>query len=371
MDDPVSLPALAALDDDRWRRLAAQSPSTPAPTADPAPPTLPETLAAAADAPLPRYLVERKARPVAPTVVRDAADVAAQQKLDAFRESMTGTYQTVDGKELKVATPFQMDDGYPNQHAYLDPTKSDHLRQRNVAAQRAQLDPEAYGRVVCGRGTPAEIHALTQALLDAQPPGSVATAAQLRQLMFDNCVGVDCAGYVQQAYLSVTGQTRAQAGLGKIVNESLSNLGQRGFARVGAVGDLRPGDIVVLAAPAGDRVGHRTIVYEQRIATASDMRSLLASQHPMQIAFAIGGPLHVIEVDSSWGCGVVVGRHVEGRAERGGVAREAWLYNESTRQWASWSPVDQTFWVSDGPYGHPLDGFFREGGLGARDGAAP
>jgi len=359
MDDPVSL---RALDDDRWQRLVAGS--TPAPVAavtrqlPPVP-----FLDVAVDLPLAPRTPVVTGKQVAPIAVRDARDVAAQQKLDAFRESMTGTYRTPDGKELRVATPFKMTGGYINQKEYLAANDHQHLRERDAVAAVAHLPPGAYGRILCGRGTPGEIHAFTQALLDAQPPGTIGTAADLRQLMFDNGIGVDCAGYVQQAYLSVTGQTRGQARLAGIVDESLSNLASKGFVNVSAVGDLRPGDIVALGAPPGESVGHRTIVYDQHVATAPEMRALLASGQRAQVDFALGGPVRLLQVDSSWGCGVLDdARHVVvGQASAGGVLRETWLYNDTTQQWASWDKASGRFWTSATPYAHPLDGFFRKG----------
>src|SRR5580698_1333749 len=162
MDDPVSL---RTRNDDPWQRVLGQP--TPAPAAVVTPPTPPPPCPADAarpvDVPLGRCPVQVTAGRIEPTMQRDAQDVETRRRLDAFRDAMTGTYRTVDGKELTVAAPFQMGAGYANQLDYMrDPA---HLSQRNAAAQRADLSPEAYARVVCGRGTPGEIHALAQSLL--------------------------------------------------------------------------------------------------------------------------------------------------------------------------------------------------------------
>jgi hypothetical protein len=361
MDDPVSL---RSSNDDRWQRLVGQPAPTPAGAVTPPTPPCPPCPADAAqpvDVPFGRCPVQVATGRVDPTMQRDAQEHETQGRLDAFRGAMTGTYRTVDGTELKVAAPFQMGAGYANQQDYMrDPA---HLSRRNAAAQRANLSPEAYARVVCGRGTPGEIHALAQSLLASQPAGKIVTSSDLRKLMFDNCIGVDCASYAQQAYLKATGQTRSQAGLGDIMNESLTNLAHRGFQRVSAVSDVRPGDVVVLGPPKGDVVGHRTVVYDQRAPTSSEMRALLDSRNPAKIDFVVGGPVRVLEVDSSWGCGHFVhgesGDRVEGHPDEGGVKRVTWLYNESTAQWATWDKQGGTFHTSPTPYDHPLDGFFR------------
>ena len=369
MNNPVSL---RARDGDPWQPLSGRL--TPAPAAGVSPPAPPPSPcptipAPAVDAPLARCFVPAAPPRVEPTARRDARDVETQARLDSFREAMTGTYRTSDGKELRVSAPFQMTTPYDNQIDFMKEKHPDHEAQQRAAERRSQLTPEACNRVRSGRGTPEEIHALTQALLDGQPPGAITTPSGLRELMFEYRVGVDCAGYVQQAYLRATGQTRAQAGFRAFVNEDLSNLAHRGFQRVSSVSDVRPGDIVALESHDGG-VGHRTIVYDQRVLGATGMRALLASGERAQVGFALGGPVRVLEVDSSWGCGYLV--HVPARSgrpatdklygdpEQGGVQRETWLYNESTQQWASWDPRSGAFSTSDTPYNHRLDGFFRK-----------
>ncbi len=185
--------------------------------------------------------------------------------------------------------------------------------------------------------------------------------------MFDCGIGIDCAGFAQAAYLHATGQTRAQARFAGPLDEDLSNLGARGFHRVGTA-DVRPGDLVVLGPqdPKNPHdVGHRAVVYDARLATASDMRHLLhpdggdssgSPVSPVRASFAIGGPVRVIEVDASWGS--------NGVAPRGGVQRQTWFFNEATGLWASEAKDGDTttfFGAWPRPYDHPLDGFYRKG----------
>jgi hypothetical protein len=293
---------------------------------------------------------------------RDARDAQVRRQLDAFYMSLTGWYYTPAGKEpgnhlgpgVAVGTPFMMNPGYPSQQQFLANPKK-HAAMERIAA-RAGLSSAALARVQAARGTPEEIHRLTQALIDAQPPGTVFTSLSVRQLMFDHAIGIDCAGYVQQAYLLARGRTAVEAGFTSILNERLSGLAYRGYQRIEAVADLRPGDLIVLNHPPSEPhdPGHRAIVYDQRVATAADLRTLLASRRGQ--AFALGGPVRVLEMDSSYGSW--------GIPAKGGVQRQTWLYNESTGRWAREILEDKkpTLILKHNLYGHPLEGFYRRKG---------
>ncbi len=68
--------------------------------------------------------------------------------------------------------------------------------------------------------------------------------------------------------------------------------------------------------------------------------------------FLQGGPVHVFEVDSSWGAG--------GRAPLGGVAREIWLFNESTKTWGYFDGLRGGAFTESkkGAYDHTIVGLF-------------
>jgi hypothetical protein len=286
-----------------------------------------------------------------PIASRDVHDVQTQQRLDAFRMSLTGWYHTPSG-DLAAVTPFLMSPGQAKQRAFLaNPTKQAELQK---IAARAGLSSTALARVHCGRGTPDEIHRLTQALIDASPRDTKWDPYAVRQLMFDNAIGLDCAGYTQQAYLYATSRTAAQAGFDTLTNESLSGLSGRGYARTAAIADVRPGDIIVFHPPPQFRgePGHRAIVYDQRVATVDDMKTLLSSAQGQH--FAVGGPIRVLEMDSSYGSG--------GTSTAGGVQRQAWLYNERTRQWATLNGSGSRIEVAASLYWHPLEGIYRKKG---------
>jgi hypothetical protein len=291
--------------------------------------------------------------PPAPTPLPNVRDVRTQRGMDAFRMSLTGWYHTPSG-DVAVATPFLMSPGYREQKAFLANPQNRAAMQD--VARRAGLSNVALARVQSGRGTPDEIHKLTQALIDEQPAGKVRCPSDVQKLMFDHAIGMDCAGYVQQAYLHATGRTRAEAGLDTITNESLSGLSRRGYEPIGEIACVRPGDLIVFGPRPGESgdPGHRAIVYDQRLATADDMRTLLADSKGQ--AFAIGGPIRVIEMDSSYGSG--------GNYDRGGVQRQTWLHNEATGQWAQ-EVLDGDsvrFAITPTLYAHPLEGFYRRKG---------
>ncbi len=276
-----------------------------------------------------------------------------QSGLDAFRMSVTGWYRTQAG-DVAVSVPFLMAPGYAEQQASMrKPEVQAELKQ---AVARLGLPQDTVDRIHAGRGTPDEIHRLTQALIDGQPADRSWTPVDVRRLMVDHMIGLDCAGYAQQAYLHATGRTATEAGLGAITLENLSGLSGKGFAHVDDVAQLRPGDLVVFSPmpKAAQDPGHRAIVYDQRPATVNDLQTLLSTGDGQ--AFALGGPVRVVEIDSSFGSG--------GFASKGGVERQTWLYNESTRGWAQEKLDGSSVHIEPAStlYGHPLEGFYRKKG---------
>jgi len=300
----------------------------------------------------------------------DAPDPSVQSGLDAFFQSMCGSYHTPTGVVV-VPTPFMMGRGYLDQRKFK--ANNDNKRAMARLAVTAGISQTALDRVQQARGTPDEIHALTQALIDLQPDGmavddpvtSVSQPDDVRKLMHQHAIGIDCAGYVQQAYLLATGRTRAQVGfVPNILNEALFVLPQRGFARFTSVAALRPGDIIEFNSPPdSDEPGHRTIVFDQRVATDDHMNAILAADRGPD--FVGKATVRVLEMDSSYGSG--------GYYRAGGVQRQTWIFNETSQQWAylhlvdAWDTgSDPKRWAVDriGALYAPdvLDGFYRRRG---------
>jgi hypothetical protein len=280
-----------------------------------------------------------------------------QQGLDAFRMSTAAWYHTPSG-DVVAAAPFLMGpETDPRTGATEAPTKPvgpEEQAELERAQRRTGLDADAMHRIHVGRGTPEEVRRITQALIDGQADDTVWTPLGVRELMVEHQIGFDCAGYTQQAYLRATGMTADQARFDVPLNESLAGLAGRGYARIRELANVRAGDIIAFDPPPGKTVGHRAIVYDQRIATASDMRTLVSSgagQH-----FAVGGPIRVLEMDSSFGS--------HGFVDSGGAERQTWLYNETTRAWAHLTLDEDTTAITlwSTLYNHPLEGFYRSRG---------
>ncbi len=297
-----------------------------------------------------------------------------QSGVDAFFRSAAASYTSpanipmgAASTSLIVAPTFMMGKGYPDQLAFkADQGKMDALKKM---ASGGGISEGVLGRMQVGRGTPDEIHALLQAIVNAQPATMTLLNTQaiawqpndVRQLMHNSAIGLDCAGYVQQAYLRATGRTRAQLGWDTLDNEGLFNLGGNGFRKFSKVTDLRPGDIVVFNATQAGQPGHRTIIFDQRPATADDKSALAAATNATD--FSATGDLRVVEMDSSYGSW--------GDFHQGGVMRQLWVFNGT--KWAhvvrlsQELPPHQDFRtlpllsVQDGLYGpgDKVEGFYR------------
>jgi cell wall-associated NlpC family hydrolase len=292
--------------------------------------------------PLPRAAVA----PVTPATDAER-DAQVQEGLDAFRLAMNPAYRVPDALP-RPGTTFQMSDPYETQRATIQANQAAVAK----AAAAARLSGDDLRLVLSGRGSPHSLQALTQALIDAgRVPSTVDGGPRLepriRQMMFDCGIGIDCAGYVQQAYLRTMGVSASAAGWRARTNEDLSNLGARGFVRIGDLARVRPGDIVVLGPPP-KQPGHRAIVYEQHVATESDLAELRERSGASR-AFASTPPIRLLSVDSSWGS--------SGHAEFGGVRRETWWYSASTGQWAWLDQGDdrsRAFRTAGTPMDHPF-----------------
>ena len=291
---------------------------TPAPVRDPFEhpmPLLPQSLPRTALAPA-------AAVPATPA----ARDAQVRVSLDAFRQAMNAPYHTPEGVAWP-GTTFQMSTPYPMQVTEV-PRNASALR---LAIASAHLDPADAVDVLTARGSPEAIHAVTQALIDhgQLPPASEGDLdSRVRLMMFNHGIGVDCAGYVQQAYLRVMRLDRADAGFRRS-NEDLSTLGARGYTRVGDLASVRPGDIVALGppfTPPGFRSepGHRAIVYEQHLASGGELGEL-GAMGAAGARMVDAGPVRIVQVDSSWGSG--------GDPSMGGVRRETWWHSETTGTW--------------------------------------
>ena len=334
MVDPISGSSPSAWnptpdgDEDGRRRTATR----PRPPVVPDPPELPDVHAA---------LLVRAAKTLAPRVgLTDAVDNSTvrvdagtlQQRLRAFFDASKPTYRVPVGDkefvEVEVPTPFRMAVPTGRQHSPPDEVRLRYLAQE-VIVRKHYTELQAIARRIgipsieairVGRGTPAQVHALTQALLDLNklppPEPGVSLPLSIRRMMSDYGIGFDCAGYAQGAFLAAQGITRAQAGFTSPLNEDLSRLSRAHFSRV-APEDSAPGDILSLGPSPNDSTGHRLIVLDAHVASPEEVERY--------VGFGAGpnGHFTVLVVDSSFGSAA--------DPAKGGLGRETWLYQAGSK----------------------------------------
>lgn len=190
---------------------------------------------------------------------------------------------------------------------------------------------------------------ITQALIDSGGLANPGTASfkEVRALQRKFKIGIDCAAYVQQAFIYVfTGKddnsetVRTNLGLKpKMADERLDELKDqpRHFQKVDLL-DARTGDLIILKPHPNstDGANHTVIVAEHTI-----------DPHDSNV--------HKFTVDASWGTDAY-------GEEYGGVARRTLCYNTSTKEWWDISPVDGSVEYKNdiGPYDrHELQGVYR------------
>ncbi|MCL4751877.1 MAG: hypothetical protein KJ015_17075 [Myxococcales bacterium] len=258
----------------------------------------------------------------------------------------TGGPYRVGGRDIQVAPAFRMVGGM-NQGTATE----------SVARIRKALGPDAYrriaadvGYVTAGKGTPDQVRRVTQAIIDSPVGGRYPTTeAGIRQLMWDHGIGMDCSGYVHHAFLAVRGGA-SRFGLGDALTSGLQSPSGSVFQRVHPR-SAHPGDVILLTN-GSDGTGHKVIVYARHeVPRGTEMHDRLAR------ALGTGASrFHLLEVDSSWGAG--------GRADRGGVERRVWAFDEVTQRWASLEKDSRGQWHAfasekAGPYDHDLGGIYR------------
>jgi len=276
------------------------------------------------------------------------------QRLDAFMTLARPTFRTSDG-DVSVAIPFHMNTPLYEQFALA----VGHVATLAAAGRRVGMTDYAVALVTAGRGTPVQIASLTQELLDEGLLPADQTKAldqRVRTMMVDYGIGLDCAGYVQQALLAARGVTRAAAGLRAPLLEDLSGLAQRGYARV-SLEEVRTGDLFIFRPPAPrpydpNPVGHTAIVRDSHATTATELAWLTQTIGISPEAAANGG-WTTFRFDSSWGS--------SGVATAGGVARRTLWHDAVNGTWI-WTMDAGRIQSGRLAYGHEIDGIYRAKG---------
>ncbi|MBX3184706.1 MAG: hypothetical protein KIT72_05125 [Polyangiaceae bacterium] len=282
------------------------------------------------------------------SATKSAGPSAAQvlRRLDAHREAFAGPY-LVDGKKLHVDPQFRMMGGFGT-----GPDQALELAKRALAPEVYQELASQIAMVASGKASAPMLVRVTQALIDAGAHRELGSGEEaVRKMMWKHGIGVDCSGYTRSAFLASRGVSEQQAGRYGIPKSSdgFNPNVMSGFRKV-APEQVRAGDVCVLGR-VGD--GHKVIVASHSLIPGGNKVEVPGHQGPLPSSFTQGGPIHLMEVDSSWGAG-------RDGSESGGVRRALWLYNESSKSWASidyygaFRPSK-----SSGPYDYPLTGFYR------------
>ena len=269
---------------------------------------------------------------VSPTL-RSGRDAAVQQRLDGFRDRFSGPY-VVDGAPVTAKPMFRMN----------VPAAGNAVSAKAHAGELAQICTKAgigsaVGPASVGRCTPEQLVKVTQALIDA---GKLPAADEehktlenrIRGMQWEWGIGVDCAGYTQQA------AANAHGAAGNVFKANLNGdifsgmMHDRRFQSV-LITAIRSGDVLHLDSPKPGEVGHNVICYSHSILDDAARAKLGTPPPPLTLdadakAFLAGkGPFHAFEVDSSWGAG--------NGSMVGGFRRDTWVYDESAFSWA-WFP---------------------------------
>jgi hypothetical protein len=225
-----------------------------------------------------------------------------------------------------------------------------------VSELRAKLKGDPAGRfieqVVVGRGTPAQIAQVIQALDRRDPTLFRGSPDSVRSELVRLGIGIDCAGSVQLGLFASRGldEHTGPAALhfrNRLLDNFSSLAHNPAFVRVADPADLRPGDVISLGVPRWDQYGHKVIVADRRTATLSvtDAAELTPPR-----AIAAGREVVLIDVASSWG--------------GDGPGEHTWAFDPKSGAWASvgmgrrvsGGPMDH---AGGGPWDHPLLGMYR------------
>jgi hypothetical protein len=284
------------------------------------------------------------------TPKQSVKDLVTRWRIDRYFEAANISYD-VGGKSVQARPFFRITGGH---NGDAEKIKS---RLAKETGRRDKIFSAAAHKAAYGRATPAQIKLLTDVLIQKgklddirhQHPG-LDEGDLVKKLQWEYGIGMDCAGYTQQAFLAVHGGSRKQYGFDpKIGNENLYDLkGNKAFKKVSPE-NARAGDLLILGPPPDDDAGHTVLIRDRREASFAERA---AWSDPSSFASA-SDQVHVVEVDSSFGAGP------SGALDTGGVQRRTWLYNESTKKWAAVESGRIVPSTDTGPYDHPMQGIYQ------------
>jgi hypothetical protein len=263
-----------------------------------------------------------------------------QARIDAYLAAASAEYTLPGGAKVNAPPQFRYAAGGDSEDAKKKVAK--------ILGQAFEKShPRAIHMAAYGRPTPSQLFAVTQALIEAGEFAKIKTANAgmsnkdlVRKLQRTFRIGIDCAGYVQLAFIhAYTGSdsdppaVRKRLGLHEKRGwERLENLPAAHFEKKPVL-DAQTGDLLVFKPRAGSRDWHTVIVVDH---TVSDS-------------------VHTFLCDASWG--------VELYDEPfGGVARRELKFDADSGEWWDVHPGDGSDAHKNtiGPYKeHPIHGLFR------------
>lgn len=292
---------------------------------------------------------EQYAEPLMEELVPKVSEPNLRERIDEYFNLANKEYTLSNGTKVSARSQFHIASvGSPEQ----DAEKIERLFEKNFGAKFSRPLHTAIRCAAYGRARPDEIQVITQHLIDAGELDTVrvdnpdfSDAQLVRALQSKFNIGIDCAGYVQLAFIYAftskhddarcnleSLKLREDLGLkAKRSDENLAALPAKHFTEVGLLNG-RTADLMVLAWRKGERDWHTVIVVDH----------------------TVSGDVHTFLVDASWG--FLYG------ADAAGVARRKLVHDKSTGKWWDIHPIDGTNVNENsiGPYkGHPIKGMYR------------
>jgi hypothetical protein len=301
----------------------------------------------------------------------DVKSLVMQGRVDGYMQSFNQEYTLPDGSKARATPHFRMTEGASGQpgrtgfsevRADLQKVIQNHDKGLSKDQQLwSSKMYEAIKMVAGGKGTSEQVKMVTDALIKSGEfekakkahPG-LSDSETIRMMQWDHGVGIDCAGYVSQAFVGVHGGNNGKYGLQETNNENLMYLkGNKHFTQVKPE-QIKPGDLIALDPPKNEHVGHTLLVRSHHVATKEERDHFVHTDDSFEKR---SDKIHIYEVDASWGAGA------SGKLE-GGVQRRIFIYNETTGKWGEADQPDKNgdFEVrpstTNGPYNHPMNGIY-------------
>lgn len=245
-------------------------------------------------------------------------------RIDDYYDKANIEYKLPGGIKVRARPQFWYNKAFKNKRERRNAIRK---VRRILGGKFEKKHPRAIRFAAYGRAKPNQIAAIIQGLIDAGELDALRSTYPnlldeqlIRKLQRKFKLGIDCAGYVQLAFIFAfigndndTRRVRRRLGLHvRRGYEKLGDLPRRHFKKI-AITDAQTGDLFVMKPRPGskDRAWHTVIVVDHIVA----------------------GTEHTFLVDASWGTDLYGER-------AGGVARRELVYDTSIQEWWDISPID-------------------------------